>query len=58
MKVRAKRKFVDLDSRAVAESYIHSNRIYWVVGAALVIALLVAAVHWFNYYRIADFEMR
>ena len=42
----------------MARFRLHSKKTYWVIGAVLVIALLVGAADWFNYYRIADFEMR
>src|SRR6266853_6656329 len=42
----------------MARFRLRSKKTYWVIGAVLVIALLVGAVDWFNYYRVADFEMR
>ncbi len=38
--------------------YLRSRKIYWAISAVTLAALLVAAVHWFNYYRIATYEMR
>jgi len=42
----------------MATSHLHSKKTYRVIGAVLVIAVIVPVVYWFNYYRIADFEMR
>src|SRR6266481_1545570 len=39
-------------------SHLYSKKTYRVIEAVLVIVVIVAAVYWFNYYRIADFEMR
>ena len=42
----------------MATSHLYSKKTYRVIEAVLVIVVIVAAVYWFNYYRIADFEMR
>ncbi len=42
----------------MASSHLYSKKTYRVIGAVLVIVVIVAAVYWFNYYRIASFEMR
>jgi hypothetical protein len=42
----------------MATSYLYSKKTYRMIGAVLVIAVIIPAVYWFNYYRIADFEMR
>ena len=39
-------------------SYLHSKQTYRVIGVVVVIAVIIASIYWFNYYRIADFEMR
>ena len=48
----------DGDSPAMAASHLYSKKTYRVVGTVLVIVVFVAAAYWFDYYRIADFEMR
>ncbi len=42
----------------MTSTYLRSRKIYWAISVVTLAALLVAALHWFDYYRIADFEMR
>jgi disulfide bond formation protein DsbB len=42
----------------MATSHLYSKKTYWVIGAVLVIVVIVGGAYWFNYYRIAHFEMR